>query len=204
MRRRIALPISIALVALALSGGTLHAQEKTPPQRGRASWTSDRRDFAVGDVITVMLDESTLATATKGQSGSDETSRDMGVGIDPPNMGVAPMPSIDAKVGTSKRAQSRQQGQARRDVRFMSEMSVRVVAVGPTGLLQVKGQKLVDIDKNRQEYTLTGWVRPEDVNAQNVIASPRVADAQLVYSMKGSLGKTRGGIIGRIIGVVWP
>jgi hypothetical protein len=31
-----------------------------------------------------------------------------------------------------------------------------------------------------------------------------VADAQLTYELSGNLGKTRGGIIGRLLNVFWP
>ncbi len=62
----------------------------------------------------------------------------------------------------------------------------------------------VDVDKNKQEITFTGWVRPEDVSAQNAVDSWRVADAQLVYAGKGPLGKPKGGIVGRVLGMVWP
>ena len=84
-------------------------------------------------------------------------------------------------------------------------MSVRIVAVdSTTGLLQVKGAKLVDVDRNKQEVTFTGWVRPQDVSPQNTVESFRVADAQLLYTAKGGLGKPKGGILGRILGMVWP
>jgi flagellar L-ring protein precursor FlgH len=83
-------------------------------------------------------------------------------------------------------------------------MTVRVVKVSPSGVLEVKGAKTVDVDKNRQDLTLTGFVRPEDVSRNNIVESSRIADAQVLYSLKGDLGKTRGGIVGRIISVFWP
>jgi flagellar basal body L-ring protein FlgH len=42
------------------------------------------------------------------------------------------------------------------------------------------------------------------VSAQNQVESWRVADAQLLYTSEGSLGKPKGSIIGRILGAVWP
>lgn len=175
-----------------------------PTAPRRASWTSDRRDYAAGDVITVLLDESTLASATRDQRGTDRQERDMDAGVKLPASGALPAPAIAAAVGTGKRTSSDQSGIARRNMRFMSEMSVRVVEVDPRGLLKVEGNKLVDLDRNVQEFAFTGWVRPEDISRDNIVASARVADARLVYANKGALGKTRGGIIGRIIGLVWP
>lgn len=214
-RRRFALLDQLALplgacIALALHAAPLRAQSQqgaardAAPARGRASWLSDRRDFAVGDIVTVVLDESTLASAVKGQVGTDDTSRDLGLDVSPPKIGETALPNIEGSVGTNKSARSQQRGESRRDVRFLSEMSVRVVAVSPNGLLQLKGTKSVEQDKVKQDFQFTGWARPQDVTVKNVIESARVADAKLVYQLNGNLGKTRGGMIGRIIGAVWP
>ncbi|HEX7019210.1 MAG TPA: flagellar basal body L-ring protein FlgH [Gemmatimonadaceae bacterium] len=192
-------------LALCVRPAALQAQgtdgQGTP--RPRISWTSDRREYVVGDVITVLVNEATLATAVKGQNGSDEQSRKNDIGIEPPKLGTSSLPTIDATVGTNKRASSRQSGDAKRDVRFQGEISVRVTKV-ENGNLQVKGQKLVDLDNNKQTLNFSGWIRPQDVSSTNVVASDRVADAQLVYSLSGALGKTRGGIVGRLISVFWP
>jgi hypothetical protein len=36
------------------------------------------------------------------------------------------------------------------------------------------------------------------------VTSERVADANLTYTLNGDIGKTRGGIIGRLVSVFWP
>ena len=100
---------------------------------------------------------------------------------------------------------SRRRGDALRQNRFRGEVSVRVVAVdAATGLLQVRGEKLVNVDRNRQGIELSGWVRPQDVSSANLVDSWRVADAQLVYTSKGSLARPKGGIVSRILGALWP
>jgi len=198
--------LAVVLAASLLAATPLHGQQAAAQSasRSRASWLSDRREFAVGDIITVLLDESTRASAVKGQVGIDEQSRDLGLGIDPPSMGTNPLPSVDANLGTGKRASSRQTGESSRRIAFLAEMSVRVVAVSPTGLLQVKGVKNIEQDKVQQNFEFTGWIRPQDVSVRNLVESARVADAKLVYELKGDLGKTRGGLLGRVIGAVWP
>jgi flagellar L-ring protein FlgH len=81
---------------------------------------------------------------------------------------------------------------------------VRVVAVDKNGQLQIKGMKTVDVDKNKQVLNFTGWVRPEDISTANLVASERVADASLTYQLTGDIGKTRGGLVGRLLNVFWP
>jgi flagellar L-ring protein precursor FlgH len=179
--------------------------EAVAPQRPvRQSWTSDRRAFAVGDVITVLVDEMTVASANQSDVAYDRRRRDMDVFAAGSGLADA-LPATGARIGTTNDADSRRRGDALRQNRFRGEVSVRVVAIDPTtGLLQVQGEKLVNVDRNRQQIELTGWVRPQDVSSANLVDSWRVADAQLVYASKGSLGKPKGGIISRILGALWP
>ena len=72
------------------------------------------------------------------------------------------------------------------------------------GASQVKGARTVDVDKNKQQLTLQGFIRSEDISRANTVASARIADAQVLYTLSGDLGGTRGGIIGRLISVFWP
>jgi flagellar L-ring protein precursor FlgH len=197
---------AISLMCLVIGAPTLLAQAKDEPQPTRrlSSWTSDKREYQVGDVITVLVSEATLATATKSQSGSDQQTRKNGVGIHPPTIGTTPLPSLDADMSMDKNASSKQSGDAQRNVNFKGDISVRVIAVDKTGLLQIKGNKVVDVDKNKQTLNLSGWVRPEDVSPSNLVISERVADVQLTYALSGDLGKTRGGILGRLLNVFWP
>ena len=195
----------ISLAFSILAAPALLAQSKDqPPARRITSWTSDRREYAVGDIITVLVSDVTLATATKAQSGTDQQTRKNGLGFEPPKIGESSLPSIDASMSTDKNASSKQSGDAKRAVNFQGDISVRVTSVDKSGQLQIKGTKVVDVDKNKQTLNFSGWVRPEDISSQNIVASERVADAALTYQLSGNLGKTRGGIVGRLLNVFWP
>ena len=194
-----------SLAFLVFASPVLLAQSKDQqPVRRLVSWTADRREYAVGDIITVLVSDVTLATATKSQNGSDQQTRKNDLGLEPPKVGTSALPSIDASMSTNKNASSKQSGDAKRNVSFQGDISVRVTAVDKSGQLQIKGTKVVDVDKNKQTLNFSGWVRPEDISAQNLVASERVADAALTYSLSGNLGKTRGGIVGRLLNVFWP
>jgi len=198
---------AIAFALLVLGAPMLLAQSKdqpTQPVRRLVSWTGDRREFQVGDIITVLVSEATLATATKSQSGSDQQTRKNDLGLNPPQVGASPLPSIAMDMSMDKNSSSKQSGDAKRNLNFKGDISVRVVGMDKNGLLQIKGTKLVDVDKNKQTLNLTGWVRPEDISPANVVVSERIADVQMTYALNGDLGKTRGGILGRLVSVFWP
>lgn len=191
---------AVLTVALLLLASALEAQ--TEQRRPRQSWTTDRRDFSVGDVVTVVVDEYTLASANKGNFASDRRQRDLGAGISQ-NVTTA-IPSVAADVGTFNDAESRTRGEATRQNRFQGEMSVRVVGLEPSGLLRIEGTKVISVDDHSEELTLTGFLRPEDISPQNLVDSWRIADAELVYTSEGNLSQPKGGMLGKILGKIWP
>lgn len=208
--------IPTALVATLVLAPALAAQDappaapataapaEAPPTRApRRSWTSSRRSFNQGDVLTVLVDEHTLAAALKGANNSDRRYRDLGVSV---GGGVnLPIPNIDADIGTTNSAESRQRGDLTRENRFRGEMSVRIMEIDPaTGLMRLEGKKIIAVDKHREELALTGWARPEDVSHSNMLDSWRIADAEMLYTSTGSLGKPAQSMISRVLSIFWP
>ena len=180
------------------------AASALPARPGLRSFVSDRREFAVGDILTVFVDDYTITSAIKDDQAVQRRTRDLGLDVDIASGGTSPPTAISARIGSNNNGNSQNRGEARRENRFQSEMSVRVVAVNPNGTFQVKGVRAVNVDKGKQDVALTGWVRPQDVSPSNVIESSRIADVQLAYQSPGPLGKTKQGIVTRIISMVWP
>jgi flagellar L-ring protein precursor FlgH len=230
MPRSSALLAAVCVGALAAPGASARAQAQQAaqaPQAGAAapapasaaapqwqptpaanrpsmrSWLGDRREFAVGDIITVLVDDYTITSAVKDDLASQRRTRDLGLGIDV-NTGGPKATAIDARIGTRNDGNTQQRGEARRENRFQSEMSARIVAVGPNNTYQIRGTRLVDVDKGKQDVAVTGWIRAQDVGAANTIESARIADAQVTYQSPGPLGKTKSGLLTRIVGLVWP
>jgi flagellar L-ring protein precursor FlgH len=171
------------------------------PLHGQApvSWTADAQQFRVGDMISVLLDEYTLASANRNETAEEERTRTLSAGASYDGTSLG---SGGLQTGTGGRSQNR--GQATRHDRLAGEITVRVMEVDSAGRLRIEGTKMLQIDGHEQELRLTGWVRPADVPPQNVIESWRVADASIVYEASGNLGKARQGLLTRIIGWIWP
>lgn len=214
---RLAAAILSVVILLVLTAFSLPAQAPAAaaarPDSGKAAaparainWTSDRHTFQVGDIIQVMVDEYALASASKDNASSASRRRQMDLGISPPSMpgGTSAIGDINATVGTGDAGSSQQRGNARNDTRYVGQVAVRVVAITKEGLLQVKGSKTIDADKNKALLTVAGFVRPIDVGPRDAIRSEAIADAQISYSAKGSLGKTKNGIVSKLLGLFWP
>jgi len=211
IRHFAAITISACLAASIVAPAAVQAQqtataapESAAPTGSRASWTSSRSGFAVGDIITVLVDEATLASARRNESATDRRRRNADFNLRTPGSGDAPGTSMDAGFGTRNDAESVQRGENLRGTAFRTELGVRVVEVSPSGMLRVEGAKTVTVDRDEQEVTVSGWLRPQDVSPRNEVVSDRLADAEIIFASSGNLAKPRGGIIGRIIGMLWP
>jgi len=201
VRSSVALVAVVAAMAVLPSTTRAQSTDSTIAAATFSSWTADRRHFAVGDIITVLVDESTIASADRmnydmqDRSGQNRLRGNVGTG--------GTSSGADVSLNTGSFADSEQRGQARRSDRFVTEISVRVVAI-EDGVLKVEGSKSLVIDKHEQTLTLSGSVRPQDVTRNNVIDSWRLGDARIAYVSNGEMGKPKRSILGRIFGVIWP
>ncbi len=157
---------------------------------------SDVRANQVGDIITVNIYEDARATSTNQTKGekSDDFSVEGGPGEGPldfiPLFGVS---GSNASSYDGKGTQSRQ-GNLR------ARMTVRVVAVRSNGDLVVEGSRVIGINGDKEVLTLTGIIRPQDINSDNTVESYNLADAQITYQGKGPASTAgRPGILARVL-----
>jgi flagellar L-ring protein precursor FlgH len=146
---------------------------------------ADPRAHRVGDILTVLLLESTQASkkATTSTSKTDKTSLDaptiLGQGLTlngkAANIGLSGDRSFDGN-GTS--SQSNQ---------LSGQITVTVAQRLSNGNLMVRGEKLLTINQGQEMVRISGIVRPQDINPDNTVASSRVADARIAYTGRGSL-----------------
>ena len=169
----------------------------------RLNWTSDRRSFAIGDLVIVHIDEYTLASANVTDNATQRRKKNADFKLITP--GAAAAVPLGAAFQTSNNGESAQRGDRSRQLRLDGEITARVMNIDPvTGVLTIKGTKTIGVDKEQQLISFAGAVRPQDLGGSNAIASSRVADAKLDITNKGSLGKAKQGIFGRILSGLWP
>jgi flagellar L-ring protein precursor FlgH len=171
----------------------------SPARVPRASWLSDRLPLRVGDLVTVVVDEQTAArehvSSIATGNRSQRADLNAGIGTDPR---VGPAKSF----GTGIKSDSRDVGDAGRAADFTAVLTARVVGISPLGIARISGSKKVTVDGRLQDVTLTGSIRTEDVDARNQVRSDRVAD--VVLSFKGKKLAPRTGLLGSILGILWP
>jgi flagellar L-ring protein precursor FlgH len=198
---------AIAVLACALAGLApplaARAQEAAaaPPVRTISSWTSDRPLLRVGDIVTILIDEYTLALANRDELHAQSRNRDVAVGARLPG-GEGGATSIGGSLGTVNDVEDRRYGNSSRRQRFQAEISARVTEMDG-GIVRLEGTKKVTIDDHEQEVTIRGWVRPNDVATNNTVESWRLADAEIAYDSNGKLGSA-GGFWSKLLRLIIP
>lgn len=142
------------------------------------SLTSDKRNFQVGEVLTVLVYEDASAS-TSADTGAGRNTN-VGVGLSLPsrtkNGAIAVNNDFD---GT---------GRTQRAGRVLAQITVLVREVLPNGDLRIAGEQLLEVNGEKQTIRAEGRVRPRDVTEQNVVLSSRLAEAKLAFVGDGVLG----------------
>lgn len=147
------------------------------------SFYGDQLALNVGDILTVVLQESTTATKSadteidkKDQISFTEPTI-LGNPVDFKGMSMLTNPSMDrAFEGGAKSDQSNS---------LRGSISVTISEVLPNGVLRVRGEKWLKLNQGDEYVRLTGLVRPQDIGTDNSVPSSKIADARIAYGGTG-------------------
>ncbi len=188
-----------------------------PPQdgslwNGRQSYglVADSRPVNVGDLVTISITE----TAKASEIADTVTSKNSGVqvginslfGISLPmkafsDKTVNATTALDGTVGNT----SNGQGKTERQSSFTSFLTARVIQVLPNQNLMIQGRRHLRINNETEVVMVTGIVRPQDIDRNNIVPSTKVAEARVTISGAGVVSdKQKVGWFQRIFDHVWP
>ena len=149
-------------------------------------------DIQVGDLITVLLNETTQASRTSGLSTSRETENDV-IGANQinsivDNLGVGTTFMTNAKTDGSA-ITSEGTGTAGQMASLTGSISAMVVEVLANGNLIIVGEKQLALTEGTEFIQVKGIIRPADIQPDNTILSQRIAHAQISYRGTGQLAR---------------
>lgn len=173
-------PIQYPQAVEGKSPGSLYSE-----QRG-LSLFADTRARAIGDIVSVVLLESTSAA----KSADTAVSKGSELGVEAPNIFGQPFnfgyqdrydlsQSISSEYGFSGEGSSNQSN------RLTGAIAVQVSQVLPNGNLVVQGEKWIKLNQGDEFIQLRGIIRPQDISPTNTIPSTLVADARISYGGTG-------------------
>lgn len=165
------------------------------PGRSRSMF-SDRKAFAVGDVITVVITETTVAL----QDAKSDAQRSVdGQARGATATGLLSFLRKLPRVALGGSTTQTGSGSTARSSRLVTIISCRVVQIEPGGQLSLNGERNLRVNSDTQVVKFSGIVRPEDVAADNSVASSSVADAIIEVLGKGPIDRhVRPGFLSRI------
>ena len=168
------------------------------------SWFGKSKSFQVGDVITVLLNESSQASRTQNGSITRESKNDMvptglanwGKGLGGFMNGIKMDGSSMSNKGT---------GAADQQATLTGSVAVSVVEVMPNGNLVLRGEKQLALTEGSEIIQVAGIIRPDDVAPNNTVQSRRLANAQIAYRGSGDLANaTKAGWGTSTLLKIWP
>jgi flagellar L-ring protein precursor FlgH len=143
------------------------------------------RNFQIGDVITVVLSESTQAARTQKGTVSRTSSNDV---LPTATLGGGLLGSTSALLGGTIKSDGT--GTADQTATLSGSVVVTVVDVMANGNLVVRGEKQLALTEGAEIIQVAGVIRPDDVAPNNMVQSKRLANAQITYRGTGDMAAT--------------
>ncbi|ACL02694.1 Flagellar biosynthesis, basal-body outer-membrane L (lipopolysaccharide layer) ring protein [Desulfatibacillum aliphaticivorans] len=176
---------------------------------GGSQFFGDRRARQVGDLVTIRITETPTASLT----AKTTTTRDSSVSADVTDLAgymtwlEAANKNLkgDSLLSAGYKPSFTGQGTNDRSGSVTAYVSGRVVGVMANGNLQISGSRAIKVNNETQYMTISGIVRPEDIDPSNVVQSTYIADARIEYYGKGVIAdKQIPGWGTRVLDHVWP
>lgn len=142
---------------------------------------ADRRAYLPGDVLTVIVLETSNA----------QTSADLSSGKEIKTALQASYNKNKYEVGLGLKGSGRAAAKTGRNGKIKAALTVQIKDIMPNGTYLIEGHQLIRINGEQQTILLSGVVRAEDISAQNTILSTRLADAQITYTGDGSVSDSQ-------------
>jgi flagellar L-ring protein precursor FlgH len=151
-----------------------------------ADLARDLRSAQVDDLVTVLVSDhaSALAKGTTSSSRTSSASAGITAALGPLR---ASGPLTDL-AGFDSQQQLDGQGQTSRETVLTTTLSARVTHVLPNGYLVIEGAKDVIVNHERQQVSVRGIARWNDVGPGNTVRSDRLANLEIKVQGKGVVG----------------
>lgn len=187
--------ILFALVLLVALSSTASAESLwLKHASAERSMFADKRAGNVGDILTIVVQESLQQNTSLSKSTNKESSVDSAIGqflFSPAvsgfgtNGGELPATEWDGSTDFSAG------GEISNSQSVTTRFSVTVIDRLPNGNLVVEGGRLISYSGEKQYMVFRGLVRPDDVTSTNTVLSSNVADAQIEFVSEGSLSEVQ-------------
>lgn len=154
------------------------------------SMVADKRAAAVGDLLSIVVQENSTASKDNSTKTGKKSSIDAGIEAFLYSPQASSFLTKNGKMPAMKMAAKQDfdgGGKINNSERIIARVAVQVIDVLPNKNLLVEGKRVTAFSGENQEITLRGVVRPADISANNTVFSYNVADATVKFVSKGTV-----------------
>jgi flagellar L-ring protein precursor FlgH len=145
---------------------------------------ADLKARRVGDVLTIVLNESTNASKNAATTTSKTSAvTDTGPAIFGKSITTKGIPILDTTLSGSHTFDG--EGTSSQGNSLVGSLTVTVLQVEANGNLVVQGDKSLKLNQGDEFIHISGVIRPADIATNNTVTSDKIADAHISYSGKG-------------------
>ncbi len=150
----------------------------------------DQRAHQIGDILTVKVNINDTAQFENETQRSRSTTEDSAITnfigantITNPAKAVLP----GALLTTNGQSSTDGKGTVNRQESLLTNMAAVVTQMLPNGNLVIEGKQEIRVNFEIRELIVAGVVRPEDIDSDNTIELPKIAEARVAYGGRGQI-----------------
>ena len=159
-------------------------------RNGSRAFFNDQRAHIVGDILTVKVninDTAQFQDQTQlSRTSTEDTEITNFIGAN--TIGNAAKAVLPGSILTaSGNSQMNGQGNINRNDQLLTNVAAVVTQLLPNGNMVIEGKQEIRLNTEVRELIVAGVVRPEDIQSDNTIELPKIAEARLAYGGRGTL-----------------
>ncbi|MCD6100773.1 MAG: flagellar basal body L-ring protein FlgH [Candidatus Marinimicrobia bacterium] len=146
---------------------------------------ADIKGYDVGDVVTILVMESANAARESKISSSSSSSVGAEGSVKGNLWDFLPLFGASSKVSSDH---SGAEGTQQKE-KLTGRISAIIVEKSKNGMLKIQGEKLVEVNGERNIMKIEGYIRPRDIQENNTVYSYNIANAKIIYRKAGIKNK---------------
>lgn len=144
------------------------------------------QSYQIGDIVNVEMEESIDAQDSVKSKMNQKSSYSSSAGLILPAQLGDINASLSGDVETDKKVSG--DGSSSQSHSIEGSIACTVTKVYPNGVLEIKGNKRITLEKGSEWIGITGYIRQQDIaTTTNTIRSSRIANAQIYYRGEGKM-----------------
>src|SRR5277367_3221714 len=159
-------------------------------RNGSRSFFKDQRAHQIGDLLTVTVNITDQANFANETQRSRSASEDSGITafLGSQTLGAQAQKILPGRILTTDGTSSSDgKGTIQRQESLQTNIAAVVTQTLPNGNLVVEGKQEIRVNFEIRELIVAGIVRPEDIDSDNTIDLPKIAEARVAYGGRGQI-----------------